>query len=528
MTETVWWRGAVFYEIYLRSFADGNGDGVGDLVGARRRLPYLAQLGVDAVWLTPFYRSPMADGGYDVENHCDVDPVFGSLEDFDALLAEAHRLSIRVTVDIVPNHVSDQHRWFMTAVAAGPGSPERDRFIFRDDAGDGSPPNNWGSDFGGPAWTRLTRPDGQLEQWYLHLFGPEQPDLNWEHPDVRAEFEAILRFWLDRGVDGFRIDVAHGLVKAAGMPDNAVLPPTRSGTSYRPVGHQWDQPGVHSIYRDWRLLLDSYPGDRMAIGEAWVETHEALARYVRPDELHQAFNFHLLQAPWEAAALRGAIVDSLAAASAVGAAATWVLSNHDVVRHVTRYGGGTAGQRRARAAALLMLALPGAAYLYQGEELGLPEVDVPDEARRDPMLQRSSGAHRGRDGARVPLPWEARAPGLGFCPPEVAPWLPWPEDWHELAVDRQHGQTDSVLSLYAEALRHRRSQVRSQPQHVEWLDAPPEALLFRRGTMACGVNLGDAPLSAPAEGRLLVRSSPGPATVLERDAAAWWLVPAQA
>ncbi|MFJ1562624.1 alpha-amylase family glycosyl hydrolase [Streptomyces erythrochromogenes] len=377
-----WWRDAVIYQVYVRSFADSDGDGIGDLRGVRSRLPHLARLGVDAVWLTPFYVSPQADGGYDVADYRAVDPLFGDLADADELVRAAHGLGLRVIVDVVPNHTSEQHPWFRAALAGEPGA--RERYLFRRGRGaDGSlPPNDWESIFGGPAWTRVA--DGE---WYLHLFAPEQPDLDWTHPEVTAEFDSVLRFWLDLGVDGFRIDVAHGMVKADGLPDiGRGAQATLIGTEPLPF---FDQDGVHEIHRAWRRLLDSYEGQRIGVAEAWAPSSERLALYVRPDELHQAFNFRFLNCPWDPEAMRTVIDESLSATTAVGAPTTWVLSNHDVVRHVTRYGGGAQGLARARAAAMLMLSLPGSAYLYQGEELGLPEVtDLPPESRQDPAFRR--------------------------------------------------------------------------------------------------------------------------------------------
>ncbi|MFE7099876.1 glycoside hydrolase family 13 protein [Streptomyces erythrochromogenes] len=392
-----WWRDAVIYQVYVRSFADSDGDGIGDLRGVRSRLPHLARLGVDAVWLTPFYVSPQADGGYDVADYRAVDPLFGDLADADELVRAAHELGLRVIVDVVPNHTSEQHPWFRAALAGEPGA--RERYLFRRGRGaDGSlPPNDWESIFGGPAWTRAA--DGD---WYLHLFAPEQPDLDWTHPEVTAEFDSVLRFWLDLGVDGFRIDVAHGMVKADGLPDiGRGAQATLIGTEPLPF---FDQDGVHEIHRAWRRLLDSYEGRRIGVAEAWAPSSERLALYVRPDELHQAFNFRFLTCPWDPEAMRTVIDESLSATTAVGAPTTWVLSNHDVVRHVTRYGGGAQGLARARAAALLMLALPGSAYLYQGEELGLPEVtDLPPESRQDPAFRR---------GRRPQIPLGAPTPGI--------------------------------------------------------------------------------------------------------------------
>jgi alpha-glucosidase len=478
-----WWRDAVIYQVYVRSFADANGDGIGDLPGVRSRLPYLAELGVDAVWLTPFYASPMADGGYDVADYRAVDPLFGTLADARALVEEAHALGLRVIVDIVPNHTSDRHEWFRQGL--------KDRYVFRPGRGDG-PPNDWQSVFGGPAWTRTG--DGD---WYLHLFAPEQPDLNWDNPVVRAEFLDILRFWLDLGVDGFRVDVAHGLIKEAGLPDVGHDEQVKLlGSAPLPY---FDQDGVHEIYREWRRVLDSYDGDRMAVAEAWAPSPERTARYLRPDELHQAFNFHFLQTGWAAEPMRAVIDASLATESP----ATWVLSNHDVVRHVTRYGGGETGRRRARAAALLMLALPGSAYVYQGEELGLPEVlDLPEEVLQDPVWERSGHTDRGRDGCRVPIPWTASGPSLGFGPGR--PWLPQPESWAKLAVAEQETSPESMLALYRCALRLRR---RLPFGSFEWVESAADVLHFRRGGFHCLANLGESVVRHPDPGPVLLASS---------------------
>jgi alpha-glucosidase len=443
----MWWRNAAIYQVYVRSFADGNGDGVGDLIGARDRLPYLAGLGVDAVWLTPFYTSPMADFGYDVADYRDVDPLFGTLADAKALIDEAHRLELRVIVDIVPNHTSSAHPWFQQALRG----EKRERYIFRDE------PNDWESIFGGPAWTQVA--DGQ---WYLHLFDSTQPDLNWDDDEVRGEFESILRFWLDLGVDGFRVDVAHGMVKPEGLPDIG------KGNQARMVGREpvpfFDNDGVHEIHRAWRRVLGSYPGERIGVAEAWAPTPERLAMYVRPDELHQAFNFHYLFAPWDAAALREVIDSSLA--------------------------------------------LPGSAYVYQGEELGLPEVlDLPAELCRDP--QRLRDPDSGRDGCRVPMPW-TRASGW------TNPWLPIPADWAELSVEAQHDVPGSTLELYRTALRLRRS----FDGELTWHDSPEGTLVFSRGDLVCAVNLTGEPVDFGVDGTLLLTSDvPGAG-----DSAAWWKV----
>ncbi|WP_046471002.1 glycoside hydrolase family 13 protein [Allosalinactinospora lopnorensis] len=506
-----WWHSAVIYQVYVRSFADSDGDGEGDLTGVRRRLPELAALGVDAVWLTPFYVSPLADGGYDVADYRDVDPRFGTLADFDSLIASAHDLGLRVIIDVVPNHTSSAHRWFRAAVESEPGNPERARYIFRPGKGPGGdePPNNWQSIFGGPAWTRLKRPDGTPEEWYLHLFDAEQPDLDWSNPEVHEEFEDVLRFWLDRGVDGFRVDVAHGLVKDPALPD--IAPGQRAdlldGSTRLPY---FDQDGVHDIYRRWNAIAASYPGDRALVAEAWVEDAQRVARYLRPGELHQAFNFEYLVAPWDAAALRGVIDRSLAANGDVGATTTWVLSNHDVPRHVTRFGDGGTGLRRARAAALLTLALPGSAYLYQGEELGLPEVtDLPEEALQDPTWERSGRTRRGRDGCRVPLPWEGEEPPFGFGPADAEPWLPVPEEWRSLTRAAQRADPDSTLSLYTAALRLRRGLHNTAPSSLTWLEAPSDVLIFGRGAgFVCAVNLSEQAVEIPLHGEVLLSSEP--------------------
>ena len=472
-----WWRDAVIYQVYPRSFKDSNGDGMGDLGGVTQKLPYLRRLGVDAVWLSPFYLSPQHDAGYDVADYRTVDPRFGSLEDFDRMREEARRLGLKIIVDLVPNHTSEDHEWFRAALAAAPGSPERDRYVFRDGRGENGelPPNNWKSLFGGPAWSRV--PDGQ---WYLHLFDSSQPDLNWENPQVWEEFRAILRFWLDRGADGFRVDVAHGMVKADGLPDwdeqvhmveGTDAAETEEPTKTMDTGPYFDQEGVHEIYRDWHRLLEEYPGDRMLVVEAWVGPPPRLARYVRPDEAQQAFNFDFLVAGWHRDRMRDVIDASLRANYEVGAPCTWVLSNHDTVRHASRYGldSRTAypngigaldeqphrerGLRRARAAALVELSLPGSAYIYQGDELGLPEhTDLPDDVREDPTFHRTGGAELGRDGARVPLPWSPAGAGLGFGPD---PWLPQPESFREITVDHQEGDPQSTLNLYRRALQLR-------------------------------------------------------------------------
>jgi alpha-glucosidase len=545
--DTPWWRSAVVYEVYIRSFADGDGDGIGDIAGLRSRLPHLAHLGVDAVWITPWYPSPMKDAGYDVADFRDVEPVFGTLADAEAMIAESHRLGIRVLLDIVPNHVSDQHEWFQQALVAGPGSPERGRFIFRDGRGPSGDerPNDWVSRFGGPAWTRVTEADGRPGQWYLHLFAPEQPDLDWNDDSVRAEFEETMHFWFQRGVDGFRIDVAHGLVKADGLPDVGSIgwPPLTSD----PVDHpHWDRDEVHDIYRRWRTLADAYEDPRIFVAEAWVHNAERLAQYLRGDELHTAFNFDFLLAPWQAEEMRASIVTSLNAHDLVGAPPTWVLSNHDTVREVSRNARPQdapplhrltdlldlpadfeVGLARARAAALLMLALPGGAYVYQGEELGLPEVeDLPDEVLQDPTWEQSGRTDKGRDGCRVPIPWSGDEPPYGFSPEWAGapPWLPQPHQWAALTVESQTGDDASTLELYRSALKIRRGHAALGDGFLRWLDAPEGAIAFARDPgFVCIINFSADPVAAPHRAEKLLAS--GPLTEGNRvpvNTAAWY------
>jgi alpha-glucosidase len=535
---TDWWRSAVTYQVYPRSWADSDGNGIGDLPGITARLPYLRDLGVDAVWISPFYRSPMADAGYDVADYEDIDPVFGRLSDADALLARANQLGLKVMVDLVPNHTSDEHAWFKAALAAAPGSPERARYIFRDGKGahGEEPPNNWPSVFGGNGWSRVVEADGQPGQWYLHLFDRKQPDLNWANPQVRAEFLDILRFWLDRGVAGFRVDVAHGLVKDPALPDwdgaLRLYSVDELAGPDAPRHPFWDQDGVHEIYEDWRRVLDGYDEPtRILCGEAWVQPVERLMRYVRPTEMHQSFNFEFLDAPWDAEQLVATISGSLAAAASVGAPQTWVLSNHDVVRHASRLGlpqdqprpngiraddpqpDAELGLRRARAATTLMLGLPGAAYLYQGEELGLPDAtDLPDEMRQDPAFVRTDGEHTGRDGCRIPFPWSHIGPSLGFGPTAES-WLPQPAVYRDLAVDQQEGVPGSTLELYRQLLGLRRRYALGSAS-LQWLDAyadVPDVVAYRstgsdRTDVSVLVNLGSAPVALPAGARVLVAS----------------------
>ncbi|KJL48494.1 Oligo-1,6-glucosidase [Microbacterium hydrocarbonoxydans] len=537
-----WWRSAVIYQIYPRSFADASGDGIGDLPGITSRLDSLKELGVDAIWLSPFMTSPQRDAGYDVADYRDVDPLFGTLADFDRMLEESHARGIRVIVDLVPNHSSDQHVWFQEALKAGPGSPERARYVFRDGRGKNGelPPNNWESVFGGGMWERVTEADGTPGQWYLHIFDATQPDFDWTNEEVKEEFRSILRFWLDRGVDGFRVDVAHGMVKEAGLPDYAPVADADSMGGGEENVPYWGQDAVHDIYRDWHKVLAEYDGDRALCGEAWLPTLKKTALWVRPDEMHQTFNFPYLMTPWDAKALGDVIRESLDEFGAVGAPSTWVLSNHDVVRHATRLaltdenpqGEGIGpntpnkpdtkiGLARARAATTLMLALPGSAYLYQGEELGLPEaMEIPDEFRQDPTWFRTNGERYGRDGCRVPLPWEADAPAFGFNETGLS-WLPQPSDWAAYSRDTEEGDPLSTLSLYKELLAARREHGFGAGSLV-WEDAGKDAVAFRRGDVHVIANLGTKPLALPAGATVVLKSQPFGGADLPVDTTVWY------
>ncbi|MEU4968962.1 alpha-amylase family glycosyl hydrolase [Streptomyces smyrnaeus] len=529
-----WWRDAVIYQVYVRSFLDSTGDGVGDLAGVRAGLPYLKKLGVDGIWLSPFYPSPHHDHGYDVADYCDVDPLFGDLQEFDRLVADAHRLGVKVVIDIVPNHCSSQHPWFRAALADRPGGPARSRFHFADGRGpDGElPPNNWRAMFGGPAWSRVTEPDGRPGQWYLHLFTPDQPDLNWRAPEVGRDFIDVLRFWLDRGVDGFRIDVAAGLFKHPALPDSPdPEADERARDSVNPLA--WNQPEVHQVWRDWRAVCDEYAArdgiERLLVGEVSVPTAREHAEYVRADELHQAFFFDLLSAEWDVDTFRKTISEALTDIAGTGSTVTWVLNNHDQVRTVTRYAGEstTVGPARARAAALLMLALPGAAYIYQGEELGLPEVvDLPDEVLTDPIFRRTGSRKRVRDGCRVPLPWSGHASPFGFTSADstARPWLPQPEWFAEHATERALADTRSFWHLYRDGLQLRRNLPQLGEGHLRWLETPPQILAFVRGDgLVCAVNFGLDPAPAPVAGTPLLASRDCPPGVLPGSTAAWWI-----
>ncbi|HEY9310763.1 glycoside hydrolase family 13 protein [Williamsia sp.] len=518
-----WWQNAIFYQIYPRSFSDDNGDGVGDIPGVIDKLGYLELVGVDAIWLSPVMKSPMADHGYDVSDPRDIDELFGGLEAIDALIREAHDRDIKVTMDLVPNHTSDQHPWFVEALGSEPGGAARDRYIFRDGLGDdGSlPPNNWASVFGGPAWTRITDANGNPGQWYLHIFAKEQPDLNWDNPEVFADLEKTLRFWLDRGVDGFRIDVAHGMAKPEGLPDmdleNVGL---LSNDDNDP---RFNNPGVHDIHRKIRAVLDDYP-DAMTVGEIWVEDNVRFAEYVRPDELHLGFNFRLAKIPFDSEAVRGAIEHSLEAIASVSGTPTWTLSNHDVEREVTRYAtedSPQAGVDRARAMILVELALPGAVFIYNGAELGLPNADLPDDVLQDPVWERTGHTERGRDGCRVPLPWEGTAPPFAFSS-NADTWLPIPAEWAALTVENQLEDVNSTLSLYRQAIEFRKTRPEFAGEAIEWYGAPAGCLAFRRslGKLVCALNAGSEPIGLPP-GELLLSSAPLVDGKLPPNAAAW-------
>jgi len=546
--ERPWWRDAVTYQIYIRSFADSNGDGIGDVEGIRSRLPYLKQLGIDAIWITPWYPSPQNDHGYDVSDYMDIEPQYGTLADAEKLIKATHDHGLKFIVDIVPNHTSDQHKWFQAALKAAPGSPERDRYMFRDGKGPNGdlPPNNWEAVFGGCAWERVIEADGKPGQWYLHLFAIEQPDLNWENPEVRSHLEDVLKFWLDRGVDGFRIDVAHGMVKYPGLPDI----PEVNTTSEMLAPHErpfWDQEGVHEIYRSWRKILDSYPGDRMAVAEAWVSPASRIARYVRADELQNSFNFEMLTTLWNADEIRTKIDNSMEALVEVGAPPSWVFNNHDVVRSVDRLDLGLTnngestftrqgdpakfniarGTLRAKSATLMTLALPGGTYLYQGEELGLPEVrDLPEDRLTDPRWKMSGYKDRGRDGCRVPLPWKTEPTGgFGFSTNELLEldqaWLPMSPWMGNFSVESQDGVAGSTLTMYREALALRKLEEGLGDGPMTWIEAGKDVVAFSRpGNFACFINFGAA-IEIPNGAKVLISSGPLQGNLIPTDTAVW-------
>lgn len=540
MTEAIehddlWWRQAVTYQVYIRSFADGDGDGTGDLAGLRSRLGYLRDLGVDALWINPWYESPLNDGGYDVANYRAIDRRYGDLAGAEALISDAHDLGLKVLADLVPNHTSSEHAWFREAISAAPGDASRDRYYFRSGRGpDGTePPNNWQSVFGGPAWTRID--DGD---WYLHLFDVSQPDLNWDHPEVRADFLDIFRFWFDRGIDGFRVDVAHGLSKDPSLPDLAAGVPA-FGIEQDGSHPYWDRDEVHEIIREWRSVADSYAG-KVMVAEAWVSP-ERLPMYLESDQYHQSFDFDFLTAPWTAAARRPLIERAIQLIDSNAAMPTWVLSNHDVIRHATRFALAPENQptginasvvdddldqhvglNRARAAAMLMLALPGSVYLYQGEELGLREVtDLPPEVLDDPIWERTGHKIKGRDGCRVPIPWTRSGPAFGFG--EAAPWLPQPSDFADFSVEAQTGVAGSTLELYRSALALRRAHL-SAGSTFAWIDMGDDVIAFERGGITNVTNFGDEPVELP-NGTILLTSGPSDGHTVGTDVTAWIQTP---
>jgi alpha-glucosidase len=493
-----WWRSAVFYQIYVRSFADSNDDGIGDLAGITSRLDYVKELGVDAVWLTPFYPSPQKDHGYDVADYFDVNPEYGDLEDFGRLLARAHELRLKVLVDIVPNHTSDQHEWFKAAVGST-DSPFRERYHFANPKLDSSPPNNWTSSFGGPAWS----PEPHGSQWYLHLFAPEQPDLNWWHPEVPKEFERILKFWLDRGADGFRIDVAAALFKRKDLADRPFITDRITGAArFDSAFAIIDQPQLHDVYRRWRQIANEYEPERVLVGEIF-DPHRH-SRYIVPDQLHMAFA--LIHTPWDAGLWRRSIEVMRSALGRPGTEPTWTMSNHDVVRPVTRLGGGASGRARARAAWVLLFGLPGQVFLYQGEELGLEEVNLPDSARQDPVFFHSQGRQPGRDGCRIPLPWHWGLANAGFS--TATPWLPMPAGWDRLAADTQAASGESMLGHFRSALGERRRLAGRLPERIDWVKSPEGVLAYRRGPLTVACNFRNRPVRLAMTGSVVVGTDP--------------------
>ncbi|MFM7030760.1 MAG: glycoside hydrolase family 13 protein [Micrococcales bacterium] len=537
-----WWRQAVIYQIYPRSFADANGDGIGDLRGIISRVPYLKQLGIDAVWLSPFYPSALADGGYDVDDYRDIDPRIGTLAEFDEMVDALHANGIRLIADIVPNHSGSGHKWFQEALKAKPGSPERDRYIFRDGKGENGDirPSELASHFGPTAWTRITEPDGTPGQWYMHLFASEQPDWNWDNEEVRADFRKTIKFWCDRGVDGFRVDVAHALVKDLA---NGHLPERQSfdvsvmkndGTD-----DLFDRDEVHAIYASWREIFNQYDPPRMAVAEAWVPANR-LPAYASEKGLGQSFAFDMLSAGWDATKVRALAENALKRAHDNGSSNTWVLSNHDIIRHATRFGTEGAfdagkwfkanrfnpevnveqGLKRANAMTALLLALPGSTYLYQGEELGLQEVmDIPDELMQDPQFFRNPELGLSRDGCRVPLPWVANHEWFGFG--EGGAHLPQPAWFKDYAVDVEDADPNSTLNLYRKALKLRRGL--ETTEELTWVKHwfNKSVLHFKRPNgWHCVTNFGTSAVKLP-KGEVLFSTLPLVAGKLPANATAW-------
>jgi glycosidase len=502
-----WWQTGVVYQIYPRSFADVNGDGVGDLPGITSRLDYLAWLGVDAIWISPFYPSPMADFGYDVSDHTAVDPLFGTMDDFDELLAAAHQRGIRVLIDYVPNHTSDQHPWFVESRASRT-NPKADWYYWRDAKPDGTLPNNWISMFAGPTWTW----GAERGQYYLHTFLPEQPDLNWRNPETREAMFDVARFWLDRGVDGFRIDVAPMVAKDPDLRDNPPNP--HPGWEHSRLGSWLEQlhvndhnhPDLHELYRSFRAMLDAYPGERVSVGELHHPDFDTWAEYYgeRQDEIHVPFNFHVVNSPWTADAVRRA-VEGVQGALPAGAWASWVLGNHDQPRFASPE---RAGRDQAKVGMLLLLTLRGTPTIYYGEEIGMVDVPVATEDARDPLERREPG--RGRDPERSPMQWDA-APNAGFTRPGVTPWLPLAPDAAEVNVAGQAEDPHSLLSLTRHLLRLRREHPVLHAGDFERFGPTPDGTFgFRRigreGELNVILNLTGAPRSVPGAGpgRILI------------------------
>jgi alpha-glucosidase len=531
--DRAWWRDSVVYQVYVRSFADSNGDGKGDLQGIIDHLPYLQGLGVDAVWLCPCFPSPQMDHGYDVADYFDIEPTYGDLDTFDRLVAAAREHGIKVMLDVVPNHCSSQHAWFTAALAAPKGSHERSRFYFRDGKGEHGelPPNNWKAVFGGPAWSRITEPDGTPGQWYLHIFTPWQPDFNWDSEDVKDHFDRMLRFWFDRGVEGFRVDAVGVVGKETGLPDQEVLADGVKATQQAGANvHVQFQPKAHDYWRRWRRVIDTYeaehPGRQLVtVSEAYTPGRpELLLKFVEPDQFHQSFSFDLMLAPWIAGPIRQSVADVYDVLTPAGAALTWTLNNHDTQRAVTRYGRANAtsmeswtknnlvyvdapvdeglGLRRNDAMIAFTVGLPGSLYLYQGEELGLPEVlDLPDDRREDPLFARTNGKEIGRDGCRIPLPWTAdptTAFGFSGVPPTEGTWLPQPTGWGDYAADGQAVDPASTLAHYRHLLGHRRALDVTAP--IEWVLADSdEVVAYRRGAVLVALNVSDRHVTLPAD-----------------------------
>ena len=504
-----WWKGAVIYQVYPRSFQDSDGDGIGDLAGIEQRLDYLVDLGVDAVWLSPIFPSPMADFGYDISDHRGVDPRFGTLGDLDRLVAAAHARGLRLILDYVPNHTSDQHPWFKDSRAAR-DAPRRDWYIWADPAPGGGPPNNWLSNFGGSAWAW----DASTGQYYLHAFLKDQPDLNWRNPAVQAAMLDVLRFWLDRGIDGFRIDVLWHLIKAEGLPDNPPNPDWTPlmGDEHRLLQrHSADQDAVHPLAARMRRLTDSYPGERILIGEVYLPI-DRLVRYYGDHgapEMHLPFNFHLIACPWTADAVR-ALVAEYEAALPPGAWPNWVLGNHDRPRIAARI-----GQAQARVAAMLLLTLRGTPTLYYGDELGIGAVAIPPQAVRDPWELNEPGLGLGRDPVRTPMAW-SRAAGGGFSRGE--PWLPLHPDWPARNVEAELEAPQSLLRLYRRLLALRRVRPALALGELRLLQPHPGVLAYERrlgdDRLLAALNLTGAPQALPLPdwargGRILVSTLPG-------------------